>query len=942
MKLPYPRLRHSLVAAAALLAFPAAAQVPAHGAGDAIEPSSSGFQGPSTNTSAVAAANARRASATQTPVKDGPLARLDATLASLASDYQARVQSGARVSNERVRITALAPDPNAARELKASLIQLGLEPTSETAYVISGLLPVSELDELAGLPSLRSAFADLYLVRGRDGEDTFVSPLIASRASRVGAVNGEASLALRADVARDRFGVTGAGVCIGVMSDSYDALGGAAAGVASGDLPEGIDVLDDLAPGSGSDEGRAMMELAYDVAPGSDMAFHTAFSGFVGFSGGIVQLLQNGCEVIVDDIGLAGDPFFQDGVVAQAVDYVTTQGATYFSSAGNSANASYESDYRDSGVPGFFPGGGNLHDFDPGSGVDAFQNVVLLPGQVLRFAFQYDEPSVLAGVEFSEFPNLYGGAAGQAPTSDYDVFVFDGPSADAGLLAVSANNNPSDGSPFEFIQYANTTGAVQTVYVAFQKYEGENRRLKYVNFGGDRTAIQNAEYAGASTAFGHSNAAGAFATGAAAWFNTKAYSSFIDTIESFTGPASVNGFSSYGGLDIRLDEDGNRLASPVDRMKPNAVASDADNNTFFGGDSGVDDDAFPNFFGTSAAAPNAAAVAALAREAAPGASPAEIFAALEETAADLVSGAPVTTVNAGATPGFDDRTGNGLIRADLAIARLLDVEPVECSTDLALSFDFNGDGAVDGADFELDGVNDPNQFLGGVFGELVAISNSSSSEIVDLSGCTFAVFNPFTERVIYTASPDAVIGSQEEFVFATQRGDAVLPPGVLPDGPGAFALVEGNVAVGARVRSVLGSVVASVVYLNDQTVFGSKSGGANTARTAGDADQAFLDALARVRGEAAVAEGPVDVTLTASPNPVQGRLTVAFGAAEASPVRAVVYDALGREVTVLADRSYDVGRHEVSLDTAALPSGVYVVRVAVGADVQTAQVTVIR
>src|ERR1700761_3296954 len=54
----------------------------------------------------------------------------------------------------------------------------------------------------------------------------------------------------------------GAGIKVGVISDSFNDLGGAAADEASGALPSAanIDVLKDLSSG-GSDEGRAMMQI---------------------------------------------------------------------------------------------------------------------------------------------------------------------------------------------------------------------------------------------------------------------------------------------------------------------------------------------------------------------------------------------------------------------------------------------------------------------------------------------------------------------------------------------------------------------------------------------------------------------------------------------------------------------------------------------------------
>ena len=74
-------------------------------------------------------------------------------------------------------------------------------------------------------------------------------------------------------------GYNGAGINVGVLSDSYNNLGGAAADVASGDLPAaGVNVLEDNSSG-GTDEGRAMCQLIHHVAPGASISFATAEGG---------------------------------------------------------------------------------------------------------------------------------------------------------------------------------------------------------------------------------------------------------------------------------------------------------------------------------------------------------------------------------------------------------------------------------------------------------------------------------------------------------------------------------------------------------------------------------------------------------------------------------------------------------------------------------------
>ena len=137
--------------------------------------------------------------------------------------------------------------------------------------------------------------------------------------------------------------VNGAGIKVGVLSDSFNNLGGAAADEADGALPPAadIDVIKDLASG-GTDEGRAMMQIVHDIAPGASLAFYTAFDSEQDFANGILALAAAGCKVIADDVSYFDEPFFQNGVVAQAIQTVEAEGVTYVSAAGNDASNGYQ------------------------------------------------------------------------------------------------------------------------------------------------------------------------------------------------------------------------------------------------------------------------------------------------------------------------------------------------------------------------------------------------------------------------------------------------------------------------------------------------------------------------------------------------------------------------------------------------------------------------
>src|SRR5262249_44728554 len=151
------------------------------------------------------------------------------------------------------------------------------------------------------------------------------SPVFTPITNFVGLANNEGEQSLNANTARSTFGVDGTGVTVGAISDSLSLVGGGLAdSVRTGDLPASVINLKE-GPAGGEDEGRAMLENVHDIAPGAGLAFASGFFGNVSMADSIRALAnQANAKVIVDDLSFADDPMFQDGIIQQAVDQVTT------------------------------------------------------------------------------------------------------------------------------------------------------------------------------------------------------------------------------------------------------------------------------------------------------------------------------------------------------------------------------------------------------------------------------------------------------------------------------------------------------------------------------------------------------------------------------------------------------------------------------------------
>jgi cysteine-rich repeat protein len=415
-----------------------------------------------------------------------------------------------------------------------------------------------------------------------------------------GSVNSEGDALLLADQARATFGVSGAGVTVGVISDSVDGIGTAQA---SGDLPAGVNVLQ---AGTGSGEGTAMLEIVHDLAPGSPLAFWgPSTSG--DMVTGINQLVAAGAKVIVDDLTFFDQPHFEEGAIAQAVNAAAAAGVVYLTSSGNFAATTgdrghYEATFVDGGSVG--NGIDHAHQFAAG---DTFQNIVLLPGGFPRIFLQWDDQ--------------FGASA-----NDYDLYVA---TTGGSIVASSVNEQNGDDVPLESVSLnATGLGAPTEFIVVVNRFAGAARRLELYYAGGVRDIVPATA---AGSIAGHANAQGAVT---------------VATINADDpGTDTIAAYSSQGPCDITFP-------AVEARAKPDVTGIDGVAVTGAAG--------FPNpFFGTSAAAPHVAAVAALMLDANGGLSPAQVKQALQTEAVDLGSG------------GFDFVFGAGRVDARAAVASVI-------------------------------------------------------------------------------------------------------------------------------------------------------------------------------------------------------------------------------------------------------------------------------
>lgn len=472
---------------------------------------------------------------------------------------------------------------------------LSFSPTVVTTSqdLVTGWLPIPKLNYLPGVPGF-GAVTPVY------------KPIY-----RTGSVTTEGDAVMGTNLVRSTVGVSGQGVTVGVLSDTVNQVnGGIAASQRTGDLPATVTVLQDGPAAGATDEGRAMLEVIDDVAPGARLAFNTGWGGPQAMAQGINNLASAGAKVIVDDVTYPNEPFFNDGVLAKAVDHVSAANdVTYVTAAGNEANHAWSSTFIS--APANVAGLSGLWENFSGSPTTpgVLQHLHLDPGQTLDLAFQWDQAFLEGGTNARAYQVL----------NNLDIYLTD--AQGTRIYASSTDDNMNTDEAMERLVFTNPGTGVNDYALAIRFVGGpQPGKIKWVRF--DNNPIDQG--IAAPTIFGHAGAASALTVGAAPASN----------------PTQADAVTSRGPVTILFDENGWAVSRPIVRNnKPSLVAPDAVTTTVFGAQ---------RFTGTSAAAAHAAGVAALLRQQNPSQPGAVIHELVEQSTTDIgaVGRDPVTGLGA--------------------------------------------------------------------------------------------------------------------------------------------------------------------------------------------------------------------------------------------------------------------------------------------------------
>jgi hypothetical protein len=449
-----------------------------------------------------------------------------------------------------------------------------------------------------------------------------------------GSVNTEGDGIHRSDQVRALHGYKGAGMKVGIISDGVNTWTEA---LAKGDLPADLDVLANIVDPSKKveDEGTAMLEIVHDIVPDARLAFHDGGSNTVSFNQAIDNLVAAGSNIICDDVGWPGEPYFEDGPVASHTrEVVSENNIIYVTSAGNGGLKHYQGPYYDNS---------GFHDFSQGSTETKDLYIDVPAGGLVTIVLQWNDK--------------FG-----TSTNNYDLYLFN---ANNGLeVRKSVTVQSGFQNPLEAFDYKNEGSSSFTGIIRAKKNLGAENRILEVFFFPRNYAPEvyyNNNIYNPDSIFGHAAVPEAVTVGA-----IRAADPGNDDIEFFSsrGPVTI----SYPSYESRL--------------KPDISGIDGVSVTGAGG--------FPvPFYGTSASAPHIAALLAQIWGANPSLTPEQVKSRLFAPAVDLGTPGPDPVFGYGRADALNAMNPTPVISSLVPTS----ISPGSPSFDLIV----NGDGFIDGS-----------------------------------------------------------------------------------------------------------------------------------------------------------------------------------------------------------------------------------------------------
>jgi len=541
-------------------------------------------------------------------------------------------------SPSTVVIDATASDGDGATLLQ-QLDAIGLQRGGSYGGDVSGILPDADVAKLPQIADL----AHVY----EDGATVDAAP-----------IPDNAAVGMDVDDAASTYGATGAGVTVGILSDSFnvadtsDASGAAdtmQTDILNGYLPVNTTILTE-GPSGGTDEGRGMAEIVHEIAPGASILFASADYGQAAMANSILQMAADGAKVIIDDISYYDDTYYQQGVIAQAVDKVEAEGVTYLAAAGNFGSNGYQTNFNAGASFTYDDVTYTAANFSTG-GSDLQNSLLPISGDLYggNLTLQWSQPADSA--------SSAAGDPGVGATGNLALFLTD----QNGNIVDKLQSVDDDigGDPYQDIYVDDDLIGNYYLRVGLQSGAAPaNLKIMDVSDNavtfGDTSGNQNS-----GTFYGHAAATGAIGVGAV---------DYALTPNEGTNPPISESYSSSGPDTIYFSPTGAALPTPTDD-DVTLSGTDGVATSFFPGS--LEDPASYNFFGTSAATPSVAGVVADMLSENPTLTPSQIKTDLENSA--------IATVDDDSGLADPLVGGAGLVQGDSALVEAGSPPPVIAS-----------------------------------------------------------------------------------------------------------------------------------------------------------------------------------------------------------------------------------------------------------------------